>query len=167
MHPECAARLGAPHVTPGAIISSHASQHPKSLLRTKPQTNRQGGFSRACACSEVETTFCLLFPGGRGVRAFALKRRVSWGTQGAADPSQKRKEGKTSPGATSQWDTAGGMGFGNIAVQAQVLSRRGERLPGVTASVAMHESSNRRGSCIFWVVYSDHAADLGGVRLPG
>lgn len=55
------------------------------------------------------------------------------------------------------------MGFGNIAVQAQVLSRRGERLPSITASAAVRGSSNGRSSHIFEVVYSDCAADLGGV----
>jgi len=101
------------------------------------------------------------------VRAFALKRRVSQGTQGAAGPSHKGNGGKTSPGATPQWDSAGGMGFGNIVEQAQVLSRRRERLPRVAALVAMHGSSSRRDSHIFWVAYSDHAGGLGGVSLPG
>lgn len=59
------------------------------------------------------------------------------------------------------------MGFGNIEVRAQVLSRRKEKLPSITALVAMHGSSNQRGSHIFWVAYSDHAVDLGQVGLPG
>jgi len=59
------------------------------------------------------------------------------------------------------------MGFGNIVEQAQVLSRRRERLPRVAALVAMHGSSSRRDSHIFWVAYSDHAGGLGGVSLPG
>lgn len=59
------------------------------------------------------------------------------------------------------------MGFGNIELQAQVLSRRGGRLPSNTALVAMHGSSNQRGSHIFGVGYNDRAVDLGQVRLSG
>lgn len=36
-----------------------------------------------------------------------------------------------------------------------------------TASVAVEEPSNWQGSPGFWVMHTDHAVDLGVLRLPG